>query len=69
MATAVMSESTFSQIDTTHEDDFRDTRVYLECPYHEKELVKELGARWDNTQRLWFAPAGTNLGPFAKWLP
>ena len=47
---------------------FRDTRVYLECPYHEKDQVKELGARWDNTKRKWYAPPGTNLEPLILWM-
>ena len=70
MATAVMSVHT--QTDETFEikydDTFRDTRVYLECPYHEKEQVKELGARWDTDKRLWYAPSGTNLTPLIPWM-
>jgi hypothetical protein len=47
---------------------FRDNRVYLECPYHEKDIVKQFGARWDNTQRRWYAPPGTNLEPLIPWM-
>ena len=45
-----------------------DTRVYLECPYHEKERVKEHGARWDNILRRWYAAPGTDLKPLAPWI-
>ena len=72
MTAAVMTQSVFTQTDDTFEVKydhmFRDTRVYLECPYHEKEQVKELGARWDNTQRRWYAPPGTNLEPLIPWM-
>ena len=46
----------------------RDTRVYLDCPYHQKEQVKDLGARWDNTERRWYAPPGINLELLAPWI-
>ena len=45
-------------------------RLYLECPYHEKDLVKELqlGARWDNTERRWYASSGTDLELLKPWI-
>ena len=69
--TAVMSHSIHTQTDYEFMNDHmlrRDTRVYLECPYHEKDLVKELGARWDTTQRRWYASPGINLEPLAPWM-
>ena len=70
MTAAVMSRSVPTQTDGAFEIDsiFRDTRVYLECPYHEKEQVKGLGARWDTDKRLWYAPSGTNLTPLIPWM-
>ena len=41
----------------------------LDCPFHEKEHAKALGAQWDHGVRKWFVPALTNLAPFARWLP
>ena len=42
-------------------------RVYLRCPYAEKDEAKQLGARWDNEQRAWYVPKGVDPAPFAKW--
>ena len=71
MTAAVMTQSVFTQTEGTFRDFedqmFQDTRVYLECPYNERELVKKLGCRFDFTQRRWYAPPGTNLEPLAPW--
>ena len=69
--TAVMTQSVHTQTDVQYSNDYmfhRDSRTYLECPYHERLQVKELGARWDNIQRRWYAPPGTNLEPLRKWI-
>ena len=29
-------------------------KVYLIVPYHDKETVKAMGARWDSENRLWY---------------
>lgn len=42
-------------------------RVYLKCPFADKDEAKELGAKWDNEQRKWYVPNGVNPAPFAKW--
>lgn len=45
-------------------------RIDLTVPYAWKEEAKALGARWDSTLRLWYAPAGTDLRGFdERWLP
>ena len=31
-------------------------RIWLEVPYGEKDAAKAAGARWDGTERAWFAP-------------
>jgi len=38
-------------------------------PYSEKNQAKKLGARWDKSEKLWFAATGTDLTTLAKWLP
>jgi len=43
--------------------------VYLDCPYREKEEVKELGAWWDSEKRKWYVPAGLDCRPFLRWSP
>ncbi len=45
-------------------------RTYLDCPFHEKDEAKQLGARWDHDKRKWYVEA---LDPsrrevFSKWL-
>lgn len=30
--------------------------VFLEVPFQQKNVVKKLGARWDNEDRRWFVP-------------
>ena len=72
MTAAVMTQSVFTQTENTFENFndhmFRATRVYLECPYHEKEQVRAFGAKWDNNSRRWYAPPGTNLEPLIPWM-
>jgi hypothetical protein len=43
-------------------------KVWLQVPYGEKEPAKKAGARWDREAKSWFAPAGTDLEPLARWL-
>ena len=69
--TAVMTHPIHTQTDFEFINNHmlrRDTRVYLECPYHEKDVVKELGARWDTTERRWYVSSGTNLEPLKPWI-
>ncbi|WP_319764060.1 zincin-like metallopeptidase domain-containing protein [Maridesulfovibrio sp.] len=44
-------------------------KTYLNVPYREKWQAKKLGACWDKSEKLWFAPTGTDLTPLARWLP
>ena len=41
---------------------------YLNVPYEEKDLVKQLGAWWSNDYKCWFVPKGKDTTPFAKWI-
>ena len=43
-------------------------RVYIDCPYTDKNEAKMLGARWDMEERLWYVPKGVDLAPFIKWI-
>jgi hypothetical protein len=40
----------------------------LNVPFAEKEEAKRLGARWDAKSKKWYAPLGTDLAPFSRWL-
>ena len=46
-----------------------ETPTKLECPFHEKDEAKALGAQWDSEQRFWFVPPGLSLDNFTRWLP
>jgi hypothetical protein len=51
-------------LSTTAEED-----TYLQCPYREKDLVKELGALFDAERKAWYVPEGDDLRQFRRWLP
>lgn len=40
----------------------------LNTLYTEKDQAKSLGAKWDNANKTWYAPAGLDLNKFEKWL-
>ena len=42
--------------------------TYLNTPFHQKDEVKRLGARWDTVAKKWFVPAGMDTTPFSEWL-
>jgi hypothetical protein len=42
-------------------------RIYLRCPFAQKEVCKNLGGRWDLLRKKWYVPAGLDPAPFAKW--
>ena len=44
------------------------SKIYIDCPYNEKEEAKEYGAKWDREKRQWYIPTGIDISPFAKWL-
>ena len=46
-----------------------DKKVYLDCPYQDKDECKALGGRWDPEYRKWYVPAGMDLDPFRIWWP
>lgn len=43
--------------------------TYLQVEFREKDLVKSLGARWDNGSKRWFVPSHLDQTAFARWLP
>ncbi len=44
-------------------------RLNLQCPFQDKDLAKQLGARWDPKLRVWYVENAPDLAPFARWLP
>ena len=43
------------------------TKNYLNVPYAEKDAAKALGAKWDATNKKWYAPANADISLFGKW--
>ena len=44
------------------------SKVYLYVPFEEKDEAKALGARWDKNNKSWYAPVGSDLNQFNRWL-
>lgn len=45
----------------------KNTRLYLNVPYKEKEEAKALGARWDPEKKKWYITYKKNYHLFKKW--
>lgn len=43
-------------------------KIYLNASFQEKDLVKNLGARFDGVKKKWYIPPGLAPEPFAPWL-
>jgi hypothetical protein len=57
-------DTTVSHHDTTADDG----RTWLSVPFAEKDAARGAGARWSQTERRWYAPAGTDRADFRQWL-
>ncbi|MCA3936135.1 DUF5710 domain-containing protein, partial [Burkholderia sp.] len=44
-------------------------RTYLDVPFKEKDAANELGAKFDRRSKKWYVPGGTDVAPFARWMP
>jgi hypothetical protein len=44
-------------------------RFNLKVPFAEKDAAKQLGARWDTANKLWYVEGKADMAPFAKWSP
>jgi len=44
-------------------------RIYLECPFDEKDQCKDLGACWDKDKKKWFITDAMDPLSFQKWWP
>ena len=58
----------FNKMVTAHLTD-KGVNLYLEVPYIEKDIVKNLGAKWDPVKKKWFIQNNRNTEPFKQWLP
>lgn len=44
-----------------------DGKVYLIVPFDEKDMAKQMGARWDPEAKLWYALADDDSGLLQRW--
>jgi len=62
----------FKQIFSPNEDDEDETigitRLYINCPYSEKDECKSLGGKWDPEKKSWYIPDHLNRDKFKKWI-
>jgi hypothetical protein len=44
-------------------------RFNLKVPFAEKDVAKQLGARWDAASKLWYVEDKADMTLFSKWSP
>lgn len=44
-------------------------RINLKVPFAQKDAAKELGARWDATQKIWYVIDPECVDVFSDWMP
>eukprot|EP01031_Cornospumella_fuschlensis_P036634 gene36634-44438_t len=42
-------------------------KVYLIIPFEDKDVAKQMGARWDPEAKLWYAMADDDTGLLQRW--
>ena len=45
-----------------------ETKIYLNCPFSEKDDCKNLGGKWDNEAKKWYFTNIEDKQKFAQWL-
>ena len=63
-----MGEATAAADKPKRDDEAAGEKIYLNCPYDDKEECKALGGRWDGDAKKWYVPAGKDADLFSKWL-
>ena len=43
-------------------------RIYLNCPFDDKDECKSLGGKWDGDEKKWYITDEMDSQPFAQWL-
>lgn len=43
--------------------------VFLNVPYREKDLAKNLGAKWNAVVKKWYITSNHDLAKFYRWMP
>lgn len=44
-------------------------RVNLDVPYEQKDLARQLGAKWDLARKTWYVENVERLDQFLRWIP
>lgn len=42
-------------------------KLYINCPFKDKDDAKKLGALWDSNKKLWYAPSYDIFQNLSKW--
>ena len=45
-----------------------DKKIYLNCPFDDKDVCKSLGGRWDSDARKWYITDAMASEPFSQWI-
>ena len=61
-------KSIFSLSDEDNENEINAPRIYLNCPFSEKDECKSLGGKWDPNKKSWYIPDHLDQDRFKKWL-
>lgn len=43
-------------------------KIFLNCPFEDKDEAKSLGARWDSDEKKWYITDEMDGQPFVQWL-
>ena len=43
-------------------------KIFLNCPFDDKEECKSLGGKWDAESRSWFITSNLDIEKFEKWI-
>lgn len=43
-------------------------KIYLDCPFDDKEECKSLGGKWDAENKSWFITSNLDVNKFEKWI-
>ena len=56
------------ELETPIEIEINDQKIYLNCPFSEKDECKALGGKWDRGLKKWYIPGGISPEKFSKWM-
>ena len=56
------------EVETLDEIEINGEKIFLNCPFDEKDECKSLGGKWDSDRRKWYVPSGVSSEKFRKWI-